>query len=437
MLQRAELGSRNDGIGEPLMKDRRRTLTFAISLTLLFVLSTSPAFGAAVETPGGKRIPGKIVEEQEGAYKVGTDLPGGGRIIFSVDKEKVDPHGTVPGKGRIEDLRGNVQIKKKGMPRFIAASKHMAVGPGDQIRTAEDSEAVITLETTALNGVKENTHFTVNRFEVNPETNSAEIKVELPQGRLWSEVGKLKTKDSKFEVETPSAVTGVRGTVFLVEVERETAETSVSVLAGEVAVGSKEVEVPEVVLRKREALLVRRGEEPRKLSPTELVRHIAMIVEEWVRQSDYFQTASALAGIGQLEELDIEPGLPEAEKQKVYDAIQAGWEKASEDFFELDKALKLFYLDFGRFPSVEEGGLDALVHSTGLPQWNGPYTEAEFLKDHYGMPYGYAVLRDIHGNTYVKITTYGYDRKPDTQDDRQKILTEEDARRWEDKKSYR
>ena len=68
-----------------------------------------------------------------------------------------------------------------------------------------------------------------------------------------------------------------------------------------------------------------------------------------------------------MEEIRVPAGISEARRQKIYDAIQAGWEKASEDLFQVDKALKMFYLDFGRFPSLEEGGLNALVDSTGTP----------------------------------------------------------------------
>ncbi|NQU07047.1 MAG: type II secretion system protein GspG, partial [Candidatus Abyssubacteria bacterium] len=69
--------------------------------------------------------------------------------------------------------------------------------------------------------------------------------------------------------------------------------------------------------------------------------------------------------------------------------------------------------------------------------WNGPYTEEDYLVDHYGVPYGYKVLRDIHGSPFVEVTTYGYDKKPGTSDDRRKLILEEDARRWEDRKNYR
>ncbi len=410
------------------------TLVFFLSLALASVWSAL-VLAAAVETPTGKRIPGQIVDEGEKSYKIGADLPGGGRIIFNVDKDKVDPHGTVPGKGRVEDIKGKAQIKRIGTPVFTSLSKNMEVNPGDEIRTGPGAEVVLTLENMAINSLGGETTYTIKTLEVNPETKSTQVEVNMPQGKLWSEVGRLKTKDSSYRVETPAAVTGVRGTVFRIEAEAGTAKTSVSVVNGEVGVSAKGVEGPEVFIGKQQALSVQPGEKPRKLGADELIKYFVQVLKEWVEQSDYFEKVTALAGIGRVEEIVIEPSLPEAQRQKMYDAIQAGWEKASEDFFQLDKALKMFYLDFARFPTTEEG-LEALVTSTG-PQWNGPYTDRSYLHDNYGESYKYELNRDAYGNVFVQITTFGYDKKPGTSDDRQKIIREEDARRWEDKKSYR
>jgi general secretion pathway protein G len=198
-----------------------------------------------------------------------------------------------------------------------------------------------------------------------------------------------------------------------------------------------DVEAPEVMIEEGEALHVSLGEEPSRFSVAELARHFAKITKEWARESKYFASVTALAGIGEVEKVEIEPGLPEEEQQKVYDAIQAGWEKAAEDFFQLDKALKMFYLDFGRFPTMEEGGLRALVESTQTPQWNGPYTEEQHLVDKYGTPYTYRLRKDITGNIFVELITPGYDNVPGTKDDRKRMILERDARRWGDWKSYR
>lgn len=411
----------------------------AVIVAVFFSASnmSGSAFAAAVETPRGKKIPGRIVAEDDNQYQMETDLPGGGKIIFNVEKDKVDPHGTVPGEGRIEDIRGTAEIKKVGRTFYSKAMKGMPVHPGDEIRTGPKSKVVVILEKTAITGIGQSSKFVLENLEKNTENKTVNIQVGLPRGELWAEVGRLKTKNSSFRVTTPTAVTGVRGTVFHVSVERESQETSIAVLAGKVGVTSLKIPGKEVVLGKREALFVRPGKEPTRFDPTTLAERIAETVRKWTVESKHFKSVTALAGIGRMEEIHIEATLPEHRKQQIYDAVQAGWEKASEDLFEIDKALKIFFLDFGRFPTTGEGGLNVLVTSNGTAKWNGPYLESEFLIDHYGVPYGYKVVRDIMGKISAEITTFGYDRKPGTSDDRKRIVSEQDARRWEDRRNYR
>ena len=86
------------------------SLIFLVVLLMSSVVQNA-ALAAAVETPKGKKIPGRIVDEGAEEYKMETDLPGGGKIIFNVDKEKVDPHGTVPGAGRIEEIKGTAETR--------------------------------------------------------------------------------------------------------------------------------------------------------------------------------------------------------------------------------------------------------------------------------------------------------------------------------------
>lgn len=410
---------------------------FLIAAILLSMTMHGIAFAAAVETRTGKKIPARIIEEGSDQYKMETDLPGGGKIIFNVNKDKVDPHGAVPGQGRIEDITGTAEIKKAGRTFYSAARIGMSVYPGDEIRTNATSKVIIILEKAAITSIGPNSKLVIEDVQKNNETRMVKIKIGLPRGELWSEVGRLKTKNSNFTVSTPTAVTGVRGTVFRIQVESESKETSIAVLAGKVGVSSLKIPGKEIVLGKREALFVQLGKEPRRFDSTTLAEKIADALKKWTIESKYFKSVTALAGIGQMEEIFIEPTLPENQKQKVYDAIQAGWEKASEDLFQIDKALKMFYLDFGRFPTPGEGGLNALAAGTGSPEWNGPYVESEFLVDHYGVRYGYRVVRDIAGKVSAEITTFGYDKKPGTADDRRKMVSEQDARRWQDRRNYR
>lgn len=56
---------------------------------------------------------------------------------------------------------------------------------------------------------------------------------------------------------------------------------------------------------------------------------------------------------------------------------------------DFEKALDLFKLDVGRYPTTEEG-LDALIRRPGAAaQWSGPYLKGELPADPWGAPYKY------------------------------------------------
>lgn len=76
---------------------------------------------------------------------------------------------------------------------------------------------------------------------------------------------------------------------------------------------------------------------------------------------------------------------------------------------DLEKALELFKLDVGRFPSTEEG-LDALVKKPAsvTAGWNGPYLKSAVPTDPWGRPYQYK--RNADGS--IDIVSLGADGAP-------------------------
>ena len=75
---------------------------------------------------------------------------------------------------------------------------------------------------------------------------------------------------------------------------------------------------------------------------------------------------------------------------------------------DLDKALELYKLDVGRFPTTEEG-LDALAKkpATVASGWNGPYLKGGVPADPWGKPYRYQ-----SANGVVEIVSLGADGAP-------------------------
>ena len=76
---------------------------------------------------------------------------------------------------------------------------------------------------------------------------------------------------------------------------------------------------------------------------------------------------------------------------------------------DIEKALEIYKLDVGRFPSTEEG-LDALAKKPGSANgWNGPYLKGGLPSDPWGNPYRYA---SPGANGGIDIISLGADGAP-------------------------
>lgn len=77
---------------------------------------------------------------------------------------------------------------------------------------------------------------------------------------------------------------------------------------------------------------------------------------------------------------------------------------------DIDKALELFKLDVGRFPTTEEG-LEALVKrpATVTAGWSGPYLKGTVPTDPWGKPYKYTSPAPNGG---AEIVSLGADGNP-------------------------
>jgi len=76
---------------------------------------------------------------------------------------------------------------------------------------------------------------------------------------------------------------------------------------------------------------------------------------------------------------------------------------------DIDKAMELFKLDVGRFPTTEEG-LEALAKKPAsvTSGWSGPYLKGSLPTDPWGKPYRY----QLAPNGTVEILSLGADGAP-------------------------
>lgn len=80
----------------------------------------------------------------------------------------------------------------------------------------------------------------------------------------------------------------------------------------------------------------------------------------------------------------------------------------------ISKALDLYRLDIGKFPTTEQGLAVLTVKPANEPKWNGPYLQKEVPLDPWGRPYIYKSPGD-HGD--YDVSTLGKDGVPGGEDE--------------------
>lgn len=108
---------------------------------------------------------------------------------------------------KLSFIMGSVQIRK-GTETWQKAILNCILLPGDEIRTGPGSEAELKDADKSVIKIKENTHFTIQRFD------SEENILKIWTGRIWMRMMRLKYGNMKASIHTPTAVAGLRGTEF-------------------------------------------------------------------------------------------------------------------------------------------------------------------------------------------------------------------------------
>jgi hypothetical protein len=113
---------------------------------------------------------------------------------------------------------GNVFVMKAGTDSWTEAQVEMSLETGDTIKTGDSSSAKITFFDGSTIELQAGTEIEIVSLEISMDTGSTTITLEQTIGNSISRVKKLIDPASRYEVETPTGVAGVRGSVLTVQV---------------------------------------------------------------------------------------------------------------------------------------------------------------------------------------------------------------------------
>lgn len=142
-----------------------------------------------------------------------------------------------PVSATIVFVKGKAEVQRFGERVWRPAELQMAVSPGDKLSTEAGSELEIRLDDGSVLKLKDKSLLELDAMEKQAKPLTTITSLKLGLGKLLGCVRKLSSKESKFEVTTPTAVAGVRGTVFAVFAEGDS--TELDVLKGQVAVSGQ------------------------------------------------------------------------------------------------------------------------------------------------------------------------------------------------------
>jgi len=91
------------------------------------------------------------------------------------------------------------------------------VEQGWAVVTQDDSSVELRFASGSLLRLGSNTHINITELEYKKSVANRKESMRLVVGRLWAKVSRLFGDDSHFQVKTPNAVAGIRGTTFVIE----------------------------------------------------------------------------------------------------------------------------------------------------------------------------------------------------------------------------
>lgn len=140
--------------------------------------------------------------------------------------------------GVLRVVKGDVKIKSGASGQANKARIGEKVYPKDIILTAKDSRAKIVMVDNNEINVSPESQIEIQNYEYDPNQGKKNVLLNVIYGKVRSKVEqKYDGKGARFQIKTPSAVAGVRGTDFLTSYDRSNNSSSVITFEGRVEFG--------------------------------------------------------------------------------------------------------------------------------------------------------------------------------------------------------
>ena len=158
-------------------------------------------------------------------------IPPGTEIRFPLAWLKIKPT-TV----RILELTGEVSATSSQSGNAILLKPGTTLTAGDEIHTGSNGNVLLEFLDHSRLLLQKNSRLIFDTLNIYSSTNAIDVRVRLPHGRIETEINPAQKNGTRFEIHTPAAITGVRGTMFRVAMESHQKIGRTEVTRGKVAV---------------------------------------------------------------------------------------------------------------------------------------------------------------------------------------------------------
>ncbi len=130
-------------------------------------------------------------------------------------------------------VEGEVQMMAGGDNTWIKLSPNAILKVGDKVRVLDNGRLEMVLDNRSVLRLASNTTLELKEVDRQPEKETYRFALSL--GKMWTRVTRLLGFGSKYQVDTPTAITAVQGTVYDLQVDSNQ-QTRVRVHSGNVQV---------------------------------------------------------------------------------------------------------------------------------------------------------------------------------------------------------
>lgn len=141
------------------------------------------------------------------------------------------------GKAKVALLKGSASVVKKGMAEAQPLAQEDMLAGGDRITTGKKSRIELKMPDGSFLRFDENTTFELQSIAFEKKQKRRKITISMILGKTWAKVSRLFGVKGRFEIATRTAVAGVRGTVYRMNINNDNS-VMVKVYWGEVVVNS-------------------------------------------------------------------------------------------------------------------------------------------------------------------------------------------------------